>query len=749
MNLKKILATVVVLTMVLSSMGVIAFAEGTTVAKIGEAEYKTLAELVTALNTASGDVTVEIYDKIVTTGISLNNINIKKLDFVGMDNDAEICLNGVGYVDIRNTNYPISYTNLTMSKINGSYSIDGDLGTYFSTYSAGNVTYTGCTFPNGVTAQGSTVGTTVTFENCTFNNTTSGKYSLWVYGNGTNVIVNGGTFSGVRGAKLYAENNSTFSTLKVTGATFSETITEKHAIVLTRGEKVEVANTIFNNTTGKVQVDDDYASSIEGKTVIIDGTEYVVNSEKLELDKVAPAISGTFNGGHLDKVSDERIQIGTDIANIKAQESIVVKIYTQDGTLIATTEWQKAFPVEYDKLSVATCIIGSSSSWKTTWEENMPRADFVPAYGTLYVDGQEMNSANIKLWFSEDVIVNWGDVQGVNPAPIATATYEVGVGKEYATLNDAMEKAIADGVIAPIYKVYGEVTLETLFSHGDWCLGTVEGADEAAKVTITGGGVTDIVNTTFKNLTFADNGEYLPTANEFMYQNFENCTFENVDFVDGIRLSGTTDMTNCTVTNVKDQEYAIWFDAGEFAVTGCEIISKDNGYGLVKSDAAESTLTLTNNSFECKNVAKKEALNTNGLIITATGNTFENCVAGVMPIDKTNTFNNQAATGESVDAIVKADNTVKATVVKNAENSKGTVSSVLWSNASVTEGVAWCAYSFQVTGEFSSVGVTTVNNGIELKEASTNPIANISGTALFGVVATGIDYLDAIVVDAQ
>ena len=476
----------------------------------------------------------------------------------------------------------------------------------------------------------------------------------------------------------------------------------------------------------------------EGETgaIVVDGVKLSVPT-------------GTFNGGHLDKVSDERIQIGTDIANIKAQESIVVKIYTQDGTLIATTEWQKAFPVEYDKLSVATCIIGSSSSWKTTWEENMPRADFVPAYGTLYVDGQEMNSANIKLWFSEDVIVNWGDVQGVNPAPIATATYEVGAGKEYATLNDAMEKATADGVIAPIYKVYGEVTLETLFSHGDWCLGTVEGADEAAKVTITGGGVTDIVNTTFKNLTFADNGEYLPTANEFMYQNFENCTFENVDFVDGIRLSGTTDMTNCTVTNVKDQEYAIWFDAGEFAVTGCEIISKDNGYGLVKSDAAESTLTLTNNSFECKNVTKKEALNTNGLIITATGNTFENCVAGVMPIDKTNTFNNQAATGESVDAIVKVDNTIKATVVKNAENSKGTVSSVLWSNASVTEGVAWCAYSFQVTGEFSSVGVTTVNDGKELKEASTNPIANISGTAMFGVVATGTDYVDTITVNAQ
>ncbi len=298
MKLKRIMAMVLCFAMVLSTMSFSVFAEDTYIAKVGDVECANATDMLNALNAASGEVTVEIYGKLETNGFGINNINIEKLSFVGKTDDAEICVNGVSYIDVRYTNYPIEYTGLILSHTNGTYGNDGRLQEYFSTYNGGDVTYTECTFPNGVTAMGSTTGTTVTFNQCVFNNFTSGKYSLWVDGNGTEVVVNGGDFCGVRGAKLFAENGSAFSTLAVNGATFFDTITEKPAVVLTRGEKVVLEGNTFNNTTGKVQVDDDYASEIDGKTVVIEGTEYIVDSENITLEESAPAETtvATVNG---------------------------------------------------------------------------------------------------------------------------------------------------------------------------------------------------------------------------------------------------------------------------------------------------------------------------------------------------------------------------------------------------------------------------------------------------------------------
>lgn len=288
MKLKKLLVSILAVCMVLSTMGFNVFAESTSVAKVGDAACSNATEMLNALNNASGEVTVEIYGKLETGGISLNNQEITKLSFIGMSDTAEICVNGVSYIDVRNTNYPIEYTGLTLSHINAGQNIDGFLPQYFSTYNGGNVTYTQCTFPNGVTACGSVAGTTYEFNNCIFNNTTSGLYSLWIYGNSTNVVVNGGTFCGVRGIKMYSEGSDDFSSLSVSGATFSDTITEKYAVVLTKGESVTLTQNTFNNTTGIVEVDNAYASSIEGKTVTIDGTEYTVDSESLSLKETAP-----------------------------------------------------------------------------------------------------------------------------------------------------------------------------------------------------------------------------------------------------------------------------------------------------------------------------------------------------------------------------------------------------------------------------------------------------------------------------
>ena len=275
----------------------------------------------------------------------------------------------------------------------------------------------------------------------------------------------------------------------------------------------------------------------------------------------------------------------------------------------------------------------------------------------------------------------------------ADAVIEVGAGKTHTNLTEAREHAMTLTTATSVtYKIYGAVEVLTHtetppsgMHHGDFAFGpagvpvVIEGADTAAKVTVIGGGVPDIVNTTFKNLTFADKGTYLPTANEFMYQNFENCNFEKVVFEDAPRLSGTCTVTGCTFNNTTDQKYALWMDAGDFTIEDSAFVLEDDGYGAVKSDASGSPLKLENNTFTNNSGSQKEALNTNGMVITATGNTFTDFTAGLLPADKTNTLNSETVTGAAADAAVKKSNATKLTgaVAKVGNNEYATVADAI------------------------------------------------------------------------
>ena len=345
-----------------------------------------------------------------------------------------------------------------------------------------------------------------------------------------------------------------------------------------------------------------------------------------------------------------------------------------------------------------------------------------------------MYDATETIEFPEGVTLNKNGYTAENVTVDGSSVVEVGEGKEYSTLNAAMEAV--NGAKAE-YHIYGEVTLETLFSHGDWTLGSVIGKTSDAKVTITGGGVTDLVSSSFKDITFADEGTYLPTANEFMYQNFENCTFENVVFEDAPRLSGTCTATNCTFNNSKDQKYALWMDEGSFTITGSAFVLKDIAYGTVKSDAAGSTLVLTNNTFINNSDSGKEALNTNGLIITATGNTFTDYTAGILPQDKTNTFNNETATGATVDDLVKKTNTVKTTpeVVVNW----GTYTDAGFYTVSETEKAGMMRFLFAVDiyDEILETGIKYIKTANIEEEVDTATGVQGTESAFYGDV-TGI-----------
>ena len=277
--MKKFLTFVLVLVAVLSVSSV-ALAEGY-VAKIDSTEYATFDAAITAANGMTGDVTVEIYGKVEYSDTTPNlTKNGGSISFVGKTSDAEIYIsrNGTnGYIDGRGTTKPctINFTDLICSKNVGDHAYDaGHMNKFFSVHSAGDINYFNCTFPNGACC----CGYTVKYTECVFNNPSD--YSLWVYGFNTECIVTDCIFSGVRGAKMYSEADNDLSTLKITGSEFRNTITEKAAVVLTKGKSVELSGNTYNNSDEKgiVQIDSAYFASLTSNNaeVSIEGTKYIV-----------------------------------------------------------------------------------------------------------------------------------------------------------------------------------------------------------------------------------------------------------------------------------------------------------------------------------------------------------------------------------------------------------------------------------------------------------------------------------------
>ena len=206
--------------------------------KIGEATYATLAEGLAAASNLTGDVTVELYDK-VTLNTSLNG-DYSSIKFVGKVSDAEIYLDVQGYITASGKN--VAFENLILSKSEGDFIGNaGFMNVAFGVYEVSEVNYTGCTFANGSCASSGKV----TYTGCTFKRSHD-KYGLWAYGN-VDVTVDGCTFADYRGIKMYAEGGAKTVDLTVKNTDFSA-VYDKPAIVLTYGESVTLENNTYSST---------------------------------------------------------------------------------------------------------------------------------------------------------------------------------------------------------------------------------------------------------------------------------------------------------------------------------------------------------------------------------------------------------------------------------------------------------------------------------------------------------------------
>ncbi len=207
-------------------------------AYIGETGYETLAEAVAAAKTMTGDVTVEIYDK-VTLNQNLNG-SYSSIKFVGKADNAEIYIDLQGYIEANGKN--VSFENLILSKSAGGHITNaGFMNVAFGVYEATTVNYTNCTFTNGAYASKGIN----TFTDCTFYRSHD-KYGLWAYGD-VEVVVDNCKFDDYRGIKMYAEGAAKTVALTVKDTDFSA-VTDKPAIVLTYGESVTLEGNTYSST---------------------------------------------------------------------------------------------------------------------------------------------------------------------------------------------------------------------------------------------------------------------------------------------------------------------------------------------------------------------------------------------------------------------------------------------------------------------------------------------------------------------
>ena len=278
--------------MALSLLPTAALAEEATGAgpiKVGETSYSSFSDAVNAAEPdESGVITYKISGKVDVTDIGWVQVakaglpDLSKVEFIGITDDAEICITqGVAILADQSYDIDVSFEALKLTKLNPQWA--GDFGhstNYFTCWlrntgrAENTVTYTNCTFPNGVC--NNQYGKTV-FNNCQFTN--SANYNLWNYGGNTEV--KNSAFIGVRGIKTYNEGTLAVApTVKIEQTTFSG-LTEKAAIVASKATDITLTNvTATGCIKGLLQKDN------EGSTT---------DEQKVTIEANGTGISGDFN----------------------------------------------------------------------------------------------------------------------------------------------------------------------------------------------------------------------------------------------------------------------------------------------------------------------------------------------------------------------------------------------------------------------------------------------------------------------
>ena len=302
--------------------------------------YETLEDAIDAATPdANGVVTYEISGKVDVTATGWVQVaksgltGLTAVKFVGTTDDAKICING-GLAILADQNYDIdvSFEALALSKLNPTYGGDyGHSTNYFTTWlrnsgaAENTVTYTNCTFPNGVS--NNQYGKTV-FDNCKFTNGATGLYNLWNYGGSTEI--KNSSFTGTRGIKAYSEGVDD-GQIEVADTTFNG-LGEKAAIVVSKATTVTLNKVDATECTkGLLQKDIDGGSL---KTTIEANGTGISGKFDITATTTADAAKNEFNisaGTFTSEVSNDYCADGFEVKANDNGTYGVVEAATADG----------------------------------------------------------------------------------------------------------------------------------------------------------------------------------------------------------------------------------------------------------------------------------------------------------------------------------------------------------------------------------------------------------------------------------
>lgn len=315
--MKKILSLVLALLLLAVMLPTTALATDPNLVKIGNAEYATLEAAIAAAEPVDGVIAYEIYGEVTVTATGWVQVakdgltGLTKVEFVGKTNDAEIVIrDSKSILADQKYDIDVSFKNLTLSHPNGEWVQDcGHATNYFTCWlrntgaAENTVTYTNCTFPNGVC--NNQYGNTI-FNKCTFSNTAG--YSLWNYGGITDV--NNSSFTGTRGIKAYNEGTLSIPpTITIKDTSFTG-LTEKAAAVVSKATNVIFMGVSATNCQeGLLQKDIEGSTKEEKVTIAANGTgisgEFKITANTSpEAAKTEFSITGGTFTGNTDSVKD-------------------------------------------------------------------------------------------------------------------------------------------------------------------------------------------------------------------------------------------------------------------------------------------------------------------------------------------------------------------------------------------------------------------------------------------------------------
>lgn len=304
----KLLSILLCLAMALSLLPTAALADETTGAgsiEVGNASYESFSDAVNAATPdESGVITYKISGKVDVTDTSWVQVakadltDLSKVEFIGITDDAEICITqGEAILADQSNDIDVSFKGLKLTKLNPQWTGDyGHSTNYFTCWlrntgaAENTVTYTNCIFPNGVC--NNQYGKTV-FDNCEFTNNTAGLFNLWNYGGETKV--EGCTFTGTRGIKMYNEGTlPNPPSIEIKNTNFTG-MTEKAAIVVSKAANVTL-NTVDATDCIKGLLQKDIEGSMDEQKVTIEANGTDISGDfNITAEMDAEAAKNEFN----------------------------------------------------------------------------------------------------------------------------------------------------------------------------------------------------------------------------------------------------------------------------------------------------------------------------------------------------------------------------------------------------------------------------------------------------------------------